>query len=87
MPSGVRPFATLRVTAQPGVILSGAKNLSGDVGRMARACPEQGEGMRHHILETVRASSVAHLRHGKLAEGQHQNGGIFAAVLSAEVVG
>jgi hypothetical protein len=32
VPSGARPFAMLRVTAWPGVILSGAKNLSGDVG-------------------------------------------------------
>jgi hypothetical protein len=43
----------LRATEMGGVILSKAKNLSGDVGKMARACPEQSEGMRRHILETV----------------------------------
>ena len=49
-----RPFALLTVTACLGVILSKAKNLSGDVGKMARACPEQSEGMRRHSLETVK---------------------------------
>jgi len=44
MPFGMRPFATLRVTAWASVILSGAKNLSDDVGKMARACPEQKRG-------------------------------------------
>jgi len=33
----------LRVTAWPSVILSGAKNLSGDVSKMARAYPGQSE--------------------------------------------
>ena len=57
MPSGVRPFAALRVTAWSSVILSGAKNLSGGVDRMAIACPERSEGMRRHILETGRPRS------------------------------
>ena len=51
--NGARPFATLRVTTWPSVILSGAKNLSGDVSKMARVYPEQSEGMSRHILETV----------------------------------
>jgi len=52
MPSGVRPFAALRATAWSSVILSGAKNLSGGVDRMAIACPERSEGMRRQSLET-----------------------------------
>jgi hypothetical protein len=51
MPAEGRPFATLRVTAWPSVILSQAKNLSqrnedlgADMDRMPRVCLEQGEG-------------------------------------------
>jgi hypothetical protein len=45
----------LRVTAWPGVILSGAKNLSGDVGKMARLALSRARGMRRRILEIVQA--------------------------------
>jgi hypothetical protein len=65
----------LRVTSTAGVILSEAKNLSDDVGKMARprpeqtegACPEQSEGMHRHILETMhpRLKRRWHRKHGQ----------------------
>ena len=81
MPSEVRPFAPLRVTAWPGVILSGAKNLGGaknvggDVGKMARAWPEKSEGMRRQILEALRRG----------AESGDQEGSVDGVQIAHEV--